>query len=218
MKEQEWLACKKRPDMMLAQVKGSANDRKQRLFACACARHFWQLFEEPSKRAVEVSELFADHLATVEQLENAHRNAYGGAQREAWLAFQASFQDGALAAFSIATGPGFFKAARDGNKYAVPWPSWKYRMCNLLRDISGNPFRLAASDASWVTSIVHSLAQASYDNRNLPSGTLDNARLAVLADALEEAGCNNPDILNHCRQPAEHVRGCWVVDLLLGKE
>jgi hypothetical protein len=60
--------------------------------------------------------------------------------------------------------------------------------------------------------------QAIYPWRQLPSGYLGSHRLAVLADALEEAGCIDADILNHCRQPGEHVRGCWVVDLLLGKE
>jgi hypothetical protein len=61
------------------------------------------------------------------------------------------------------------------------------------------------------------LAQAAYEERELHSGALDPARLSVLADALEEAGCTGPDILNHCRRPGVHVRGCWVVDLLLGK-
>jgi hypothetical protein len=67
-------------------------------------------------------------------------------------------------------------------------------------------------------SIIPKLAQAAYDDRELPSGHLDPARLAVLADALEEAGCTNADILSHCRSPGPHVRGCWVVDLILGKE
>jgi hypothetical protein len=63
---------------------------------------------------------------------------------------------------------------------------------------------------SWNDGIVPKLAQAIYDDRVFD-------RLPILADALEEAGCTNADILNHCRQPGEHVRGCWVVDLLLGK-
>jgi hypothetical protein len=64
---------------------------------------------------------------------------------------------------------------------------------------------------------VRKLAQAAYDDRRLPSGVLDPARLTVLADALEDAGCADAAILAHCRRPGEHVRGCWVVDLLLGK-
>jgi hypothetical protein len=63
-----------------------------------------------------------------------------------------------------------------------------------------------------------SLAQAAYDERNLPSGHLDNARLAVLSDALEEAGCTDADILSHLRSPGLHVRGCWALDLVLAKE
>jgi hypothetical protein len=61
-------------------------------------------------------------------------------------------------------------------------------------------------------------AVACYQERELPSGHLDVTRLAVLADALEDAGCDNGDILQHCRGDGPHVRGCWVVDLLLGKE
>jgi hypothetical protein len=65
---------------------------------------------------------------------------------------------------------------------------------------------------------VSGLALAAYEDRSLPAGTLDPARLAILTDALEEAGCTNADILDHCRAPGPHVRGCWVVDLILGKE
>jgi hypothetical protein len=65
--------------------------------------------------------------------------------------------------------------------------------------------------------VVVCLAQAAYENRQLPPGLLDNARLAVLADALEEAGCQDPVILGHLRSGGEHVRGCFVVDALLGK-
>jgi hypothetical protein len=64
---------------------------------------------------------------------------------------------------------------------------------------------------------VLSLAQAAYDQRILPSGRLDNTRLGILADALEEAG-GNPDIFGHLREPGPHVRGCFVVDALLAKE
>jgi hypothetical protein len=87
----------------------------------------------------------------------------------------------------------------------------------LLRDIFGNPFRPISSGASRWPSIVKTLAQAAYDEHGLPGGELDAARLAVLADALEEAGCSDSDILTHLRSPGAHVRGCWPVDLVLGK-
>jgi hypothetical protein len=93
--------------------------------------------------------------------------------------------------------------------------------CDLLRDIFGNPFRPTTLDSArltWNDSAVARLAQAAYEERQMPAGTLDNARLAVLADALEEAGCTNGDILGHLRGPGPHVRGCFALDALLGKE
>jgi len=91
--------------------------------------------------------------------------------------------------------------------------------CDLLRDTLGPfPFRPFLLSYAWRTPQVLALAQAAYDNRTLPAGTLEPARLAVLADALEEAGCNNPDLLGHLRGGGVHVRGCWVLDLLLGRE
>jgi hypothetical protein len=86
--------------------------------------------------------------------------------------------------------------------------------CEILRDFFGNLFRPVIVEPSWLTwndGAVPRLAQAMYDERAFD-------RLPELADALEAAGCDNEDILNHCRQPGPHVRGCWVVDLLLGKE
>jgi len=81
----------------------------------------------------------------------------------------------------------------------------------LLRDIFGNPFRPVACDASWLTSDVVALARGIYDDRAFD-------RMPILADALQDAGCDNDEVLNHCRDAAQvHVRGCWVVDLLLGK-
>ena len=92
--------------------------------------------------------------------------------------------------------------------------------CQLILEIIGSPFRPVTLDpailAGHDTTVVR-LAQAAYDERHLPAGTLDNGRLAVLADALEEAGCTDQDILGHLRGSGPHVRGCWAVDLILGK-
>jgi hypothetical protein len=83
--------------------------------------------------------------------------------------------------------------------------------CRLLRDIFGPlPFRPVTPDPAWLTPTVVALAQSLYADSSFTD-------LPILADALEEAGCTGNDILSHCRQPGEHVRGCWVVDLLLGK-
>ena len=81
----------------------------------------------------------------------------------------------------------------------------------ILRCIAGNPFRPTVLDSVWRTANVIALAQTIYDDRAFD-------RLPILADALEDAGCTDRAILDHCRQPGEHTRGCWVVDLVLGKE
>jgi hypothetical protein len=88
----------------------------------------------------------------------------------------------------------------------------------LVRCVFGNPFRPVSSTPAWLTQTVTKLATVAYQERSLPSGELDAGRLGVLADALEEAGCSNADILGHLRSPGPHVRGCWAVDLLLGQE
>jgi hypothetical protein len=79
----------------------------------------------------------------------------------------------------------------------------------------GNPFRPVTLAPGWQTPEVVALAQAAYDQRLLPSCHLDQARLAVLADAIEDAGCADADLLGHLRAPGPHVRGCWALDLLL---
>ncbi|QDU18833.1 hypothetical protein ETAA1_07290 [Urbifossiella limnaea] len=80
----------------------------------------------------------------------------------------------------------------------------------LLRDIFGNPFHPVALDPAWRTEAVVGLARGAYEDRAFD-------RLPVLADALEDAGCADGAVLAHCRGPGPHVRGCWVVDLVLGK-
>src|SRR5207249_11021384 len=80
-----------------------------------------------------------------------------------------------------------------------------------IRCIFGNPFRPMSGNPEWLTPNVLKLAESIYDDRASDC-------LPILADALEDAGCDNADILAHCRGPGPHVRGCWVIDLLLGKE
>lgn len=92
-------------------------------------------------------------------------------------------------------------------------PAENIAQIGILHDIFGNPFRTVAADPSWLAwnnGTVPALAQAIYDDRAFD-------RLPILADALEDAGCHNADILEHCRGGGEHARGCWVVDLVLGK-
>ncbi|MBP3959644.1 hypothetical protein J8F10_30735 [Gemmata sp. G18] len=82
----------------------------------------------------------------------------------------------------------------------------------MCRDIFGNPFRPVAFSPDWRTSTTVTLAAQMYESR-------DFSAMPILADAIQDAGCDNDDILNHCRDANQvHVRGCWVVDLVLGKE
>jgi hypothetical protein len=89
----------------------------------------------------------------------------------------------------------------------------------LLRCVCGNPFRCVKLDAALLTPTVSSLAAAAYAERSLPSGELDAARLAILPDALEEAGCTDASLFAHLRDRGTvHIRGCWCVDLVLGRQ
>ena len=82
--------------------------------------------------------------------------------------------------------------------------------CDLIRELFGNPFCPVAFPPSWRTDTAITLARQMYDAREFSA-------MPILADALQDAGCDNDDVLNHCRAPGVHVRGCWVVDLVLGK-
>jgi hypothetical protein len=100
----------------------------------------------------------------------------------------------------------------------APRPSWTIDWQEallvqppLFREIFGNPFRPVVLDSSWLTSDVVALARGIYEERAFD-------RMPILGDALQDAGCENDDILAHCRGEGPHVRGCWVVDLVLGRE
>jgi hypothetical protein len=92
---------------------------------------------------------------------------------------------------------------------------------DLLRDIFGNPFRppppLPRAVLAWNDGTVRRIAQAIYQERRMPEGALDTGRLAILADALLDAGCDDEELIQHCRSAGPHVRGCWAVDAILGK-
>jgi hypothetical protein len=220
MTEAEWLACAD-PMPMLDVLRDTASDRKLRLFTCACGHLVSHLLTDPrSKEALPVAERFADGLTSAAEMEAVFQpacDAAGEASRYAidpadgtplpsWAAAWVVAK--AVIATSDSRGEDAFFGAVDGVRFA------KMALGNpptpLLHDIFGNPFRPVSVDPSWLTSTVLVLARGIYDDRAFD-------RLPILADALQDAGCDNGAILNHCRQTGEHVRGCWVVDLLLGK-
>jgi hypothetical protein len=222
MTEAEWLACGD-PAPMLEFVRHNASDRKCRLVACACCRALDHIVDDRQRQAVEAAEQFADGKM---------------GSREFWRA-----SDG----FSNKHHQ-FFDAVSDGDRHPAPsvvsdclvscacvheprdqgepWdgacdatftagyvspPDLRSVRGHLIRDIFGNPFRPVAFDPRWRTADALGLARAVYEDRAFD-------RLPLLADALMDAGCAGEQILDHCRGPGPHVRGCWVVDLVLGKE
>jgi hypothetical protein len=96
-------------------------------------------------------------------------------------------------------------------KWPIPTGAERPVQSDLIRCIFGNPFRPITLSPTWLTSTAVALAQAIYTDRAFD-------RLPILADALEDAGCDDADLLSHCRGEGPHVRGCFVVDLLLGKQ
>jgi len=100
-------------------------------------------------------------------------------------------------------------AVAEGDPASETWQVARAPQSDMLREVFGNPFRAPLTpDADWLTSDVVSLAEAIYDEQAFD-------RMPVLGDALEEAGCTEADILAHCREPGEHLRGCWVLDTIL---
>lgn len=214
---------------LLEFVHDRSSERKRGLFAAACCRRVWHLLkDERSREAVEVAERYVDDAATEGEKMDAEMEAEAADEALAAGGRDAASSRAALSAYCVTCFGAGWDQADPGWDFAYPTASYAADAARgvgtganqlaLLRCIFGNPFRSIAIDSAGMTAMVRSLAQAAYEERELPSGHLDPARLAVRSDALEDAGCNNADILAHLRGPGLHVRGCWVVDLLLGKE
>jgi hypothetical protein len=224
---EEWLACADATPM-LEFLRGKASDRKLRLFAAACCRSAWTyLTTHRSRTAVEVAERFADGQATNAELVRVYEMALDAAHKAQQRGSRRRF--GHLLLRSEAK---LFYAGQTAHlhkPFLVGRLSWVGRdediksiSPNLLRDIFGNPFRpsppLPAAVLAWNDATVPRIAQAIYDERQMPQGTLDAGHLAILADALLDAGCEDEALIGHCREPGPHVRGCWTLDMILGKE
>ena len=204
MTEVEWLTCA-HPYRMQEHLRGKTKPRKMRLFACACCRIEWTKLDEEFRTAVEVAERFADGLASKTELKacwHATRDALRATGRPPWTHIACE------AAWYATRNP------RSAARHPLSFPNGPHRQRQIAHfyDIFGRfPFHPASADSTWLTSTVVALAQGIYAERAFD-------QLPILADALQDAGCENEDMLSHCRDPQlTHVRGCWVVDLLLGK-
>jgi hypothetical protein len=221
MKEQTWL--KVDWDDLYQRIRfaaGKVSARKLRLLAASNCRLIWPLIpRRDCKKAVEVAEAFADGEATKKAMAEISK-ALRQASRERLAYWQQS-------AFNAC-----FDAVRErivecafGNPIEVAGaalhrdlPEWDYdemkeiQLSRLLDVVGPLPFRKTKLQPNWLTDTVTILARTMYDSR-------DFGAMPILADALQDAGCDNDEILLHCRDPKQHhCRGCWVVDLILGKE
>ncbi len=236
MTEQEWLACTE-PEKMLTflQSTGLASQRRTRLFTAACCRRVWHLLaHEDLQAAVEAAEAHADGREGEAELKQAFdraKSAYWGEHSAINASFPAGSEEFFRRVREHARRYVAVKAVGAGERGVYPpqgssvmWfarqaaPDDPGRECELLREVFGNPFRPVSVAPAWQTAAALELARAAYAERHLPSGHLDSARLAILADALEEAGCEDEAVLSHLRSSGPHVRGCWALDLILGKE
>jgi sugar phosphate isomerase/epimerase len=230
MTEQEWLQATD-PQPMVELLREKASDRKLRLFGVACCRRIYHLLsDERSRRAVEVAERYADGLSSRLEIDNViglaavavHEMQASGELAQPWpndcfAEFHAA--KAAVWLLSESSCQAAVEVLRAINRAPLEYKEEEVvgleraEQAALLRCLLGNPFRAVCLDPSWLA----------WQNRTIPIiawsiyGERGFVDLPILADALEEAGCQDQSILGHCRSGDEHVRGCWVIDCLLGK-
>jgi hypothetical protein len=231
-------------------------ERRLRLLACAICRGMAHLLNnERARRAIEMSERFADGKASRDEEFEAATEAFSAIKQQtgfsdfaaAWWSEELVLDPADEATWAAAF-LGLSTAIRKGLHCALEaaeavapnvgptWRSW-FRLperpakmkqgvlayeASLVRDVFGNLFRTATVGRSplgaWKGELVQKLAEIAYEERRFPEGTLYPDRLAILGDALEDAGCTDAELLGHLRSPGPHVRGCWALDTLLGKQ
>jgi hypothetical protein len=201
MTEHEWHTSTDAAAMLRVAQDHGISARKLRLLACAVLRAAGAVAAVSDNRhALQIAEDFADGLLSEEAFEHEHTVVPPNLMSEFLL-----LSDPLLIIRSVLE-----HEALSSMTDAAP---------ALLRDLLGNPFRVVPplwpDVMSWAQSLARgwamALAQTIYDDRTY-------ADLTVLADALEDAGCDNDALLDHLRSPGPHARGCWALDLILGKE
>jgi hypothetical protein len=223
MTEAQWLDADQ-PDGLIEYLRtarrvnrSKAGRRKLRLFACGCCRSVWGLFRrEPEAAAlVEAAERFADGelspaaLEHLDQLLPIPTNYTVTAGLSLRFAARHTASSTACGAGSAA----FFCAqarAIGSRDFHGVMAAELARAAALFRCVFGNPFREVTFVPGWRTNTAVGIASRMYGSRDF------NA-MPILADALQDAGCDSEDVLNHCHGPGPHVRGCWAADLVLGK-
>jgi hypothetical protein len=215
MTEAEWLACAE-PKLMVVFLRGKASDRKSRLLACACCRRIQSVLRGKRNRQIlEANEDYADGVLSRAEMDEL---------RGRWYVFDYPFPlrgtgKYVLANATMTHGTHLNCELNRADETAIRAAEASRRreaertiQAGLIREIFGNPFRPLTLCPGWRTPTVLALAGSLYENR-----FADPHALPVLADALEDAGCDNAELLSHLRGPGPHVRGCWALDVLLGK-
>ncbi len=225
MTEEEWLG-NATPGWMLRFLGDSASGRKLWLFTCNCVEFVWQsLLQGEIAPPLELAWAAADGLVSQSNLATPPRvgqqpmmmHSASKSELAEWFAGRAldvAFRQQELRVVEQirrdVEALAVLLATKSGQDTATDSHAARIGMTSLLRDIFGNPFHPITLDPSWLTSTVVSLARQIYDSR-------DFTAMPILADALQDAGCDNPQIVEHCQGPGSHVRGCWVCDLCLNK-
>jgi hypothetical protein len=218
MTEAEWLKCGD-PTAMLTLLGQRFSDRKLRLFSCACCRRVWRFARDERLAGVlDAIERYADGEAKERDRMDARKIA------EAVYANVDKPQDCLSIELRTAAEKSIRKHSLNRGELAAAAVGWsgnanftrikateRRKQAVLLRDMAGDPFHPIALDPAWRTSDVVLLAKGIYEDRAFD-------RMPILSDALQDAGCDKNDLLTHLRDTKQvHVRGCWVVDLVLGK-
>ncbi len=206
------------PDQLLAIVErlGVGSPRKLRLAACACCRQFWGLVPGAARLVVELAELYAEGATEFDDLRDAMLVSANARWAHFWPAnaTQATADRRPLRALQTVVAllrePERPPRGHPPAHAAEQRAERSRRLCHALRDVFGNPFRPVVLLPAQLTRDVRSVA-ADLEGRQ------ELERLAILGDALEEAGCTDEALLRHCREPGEHYRGCWALDAALGK-
>jgi hypothetical protein len=224
MTEDEWLASEDADSLHSRLAKSQRNDRKTRLWAVGCCRRVWHLLNAKwLRRAAEIAEEFADGAITATELHACSQRAWDCNHNPPTVDAPLHLREvaGAIGCCTLIDLDPFpavcsyilraLEFSTRATERETVRRSESIVQCHLLRCISGNPFRSVSFDPIWLTSTVVALARGIYDERAFD-------RMPILADALQDAGCEDATILDHCRGPGPHVRGCWVVDLILDKK
>jgi hypothetical protein len=226
MTEEEWLVSED-PLAMHAVVadgaldykwpRGNSTARKRAFFGASCCRLVWPFIvvDERCRRSIELLETQFDLNSDESDIDNLGEEIAQGVRDAARHPEPDTPLLQAVAANMVYDAGGDCETMIRHLLFSFDeWgdPAERGRhAAHLLREIVGNPFRPVAFSPEWRTSTAVALAQQMYDSR-------DFALMPILGDALQDAGCDSDDILDHCRGAGPHVRGCWVVDLVLGKE